>query len=138
MALSALALHQALHGFAVDPDAFPVQPCPDHAIAQIRLQVDESLDALRHHFVDLGLPGPRLVIGGAAGNSEDPTDSGERSSKGADESGGICSSKAKGRMASLRISLSITNSPILACSFLISARYCASIPLRLSLSASTP
>jgi hypothetical protein len=52
MALPSHHLHQPLDGLAIDHDALHAKPVPNHAVAEVRLFVDEVLDPLRSVLVD--------------------------------------------------------------------------------------
>jgi hypothetical protein len=96
------------------------------------------LDALSQNLVHDRNTIVLAIVGGAARYVEDPANHGFWPSSSSREPGNIGSTEVKGRIASFRISFSMTNSPILACNRFTSARYSASRPFLLTLSASTP
>jgi hypothetical protein len=98
--LPALELHEALDRLAVHDAALHAQPRPHHPIAQIRLIVDETFDALRQDLVDnrhaLTVP----VVRRAARHVQESTDSLTRSLAVGDHTLDVWSPERKGRIAS--------------------------------------
>jgi len=111
MTLPALELHNPLHDFAIDEDTLVPQRRPDHAIAQIRLLVDQVLDPLSQDFINLRRARSSAIVGRASRYAQDSTDGDSREAFPSSESIERCSLSSKGIIlnASLAISLSITS-----------------------------